>query len=232
MIDQLSIAVQLPCTVEPTRRSVVLDVQCSPAPGTAMIDNRVLGAVAIAFAGVLFGFATGRFSAWLVPPSGPASVSSAAKPSVPLAPTTVAKEADRRPPKPLESTSSIVIVDPPKAVDPGNVQKAAHTPAESKEAAVPDSPKPAPEVTSRALSPGESQGGPTRPDARVINAGSADRPEPQEQATANTGRDLRTLTASPDALEACRRKFRSFDPTDGTYKPYGQDTRIPCPHLR
>jgi hypothetical protein len=197
-----------------------------------MIDNRVLGAVAIAFAGVLFGFATGRFSAWLVPPSGPASVSSAAKPSVPLHPTTVAKEADRRPPKPPESTSSIVVLDPPKAADPGNVQKAVHSPAEAKEAATPDTSKLGPEVTSRALSPGEAQGRPARPDARVINPGSADRPEPPEQATAGAARDLRTLAASPDALEACRRKFRSFDPSDGTYKPYGQDTRIPCPHLR
>jgi hypothetical protein len=194
-----------------------------------MIDNRVLGAVAIAFAGVLFGFATGRFSAWLVPPSGPASVSAVAKPSVPLQPTTAAKQADR-PSKPPESTSSIVVLDRPKAAEPSNVQKAAHSPVEAKEAAASDTPKPAAEVTSRALSPGESRGGPSRPDARVINAGSADRPEPQEQAAGGT--DLRTLTANPDALEACRRKFRSFDPTDGTSKPYGQDTRIPCPHLR
>jgi hypothetical protein len=149
---------------------------------------------------------------------------------VPLAPITVAKEVVR-PSKPPETTSSIAVLERRKAAEPGNVQKAAHSPAESKEAAASDTPKPAPEVTSRALSPGDSQGGPARPDARVINAGSADRPEPQEQATASTSHDLRTLTASPDALEACRRKFRSFDPTDGTYKPYGQDTRIPCPHL-
>jgi hypothetical protein len=200
-----------------------------------MIDNRVLGAVAIAFAGVLFGFATGRLSAWLVPPSGPASVSATAKPSVPLVPTTVPKQADR-PSKPPDSTSSIVVLDGPKATDPGNVQKAA-SPAEPKPTAAPDTARLAPDVTSRALSPGESQGGPARPDARVINQGSADRPEQEDQPNRSTrvsdGRegDLRMLTASPDAYEACRRKYRSFDPSDGTYKPYGQDTRIPCPHL-
>ena len=77
-----------------------------------MIDNRILGAVAIAFAGAVFGFATGRMSAWLVPPSGPASVSATAKPAVPVLPTAVARQADR-PSKPLESTSSItgVVLD-------------------------------------------------------------------------------------------------------------------------
>jgi BA14K-like protein len=222
--------VQLPLAVEPTRRSVVLDVQRSPAPGTAMIDNRILGAVAIAFAGAVFGFATGRFSAWLVPPSGPASLSSTAKPSVPVAPTAVAKQADR-PSKPLESTSSItgVVLDVQKAADRAHLPKPADLPAEPKQAAAPDVAKIEPQVTSRALSPGESPGDASRQDARVINAGSADRPEPQEQIA---GGDLRTLTASPDALELCRRKFRSFDPADGTYKPFGQDTRVPCPHLR
>ena len=194
-----------------------------------MIDNRVLGAIAIAFAGAVFGFATGRFSAWLVPPSGLA-VSSTAKPSLPVLPTTVAKQADR-PSKPLASTSSItgVVLDRPKAPDSANLPKPAVSPIEPMEAAVPDDTKLAPQVTSRALSPGESPGDASRHDARVINPGSADRPEPQEQVA---GGDVRTLTASPDALELCRRKFRSFDPADGTYKPFGQDTRVPCPHLR
>ena len=100
-----------------------------------MIDNRVLGAVAIAFAGAVFGFATGRFSAWLVPPSGLASVSSTAKPSVPVLPTTVAKQVDR-PSKPLESTSSItgVVLDRPKAADSANLPKPADAPTEPKEA--------------------------------------------------------------------------------------------------
>lgn len=196
-----------------------------------MIDNRILGAMAIAFAGAVFGFATGRFSAWLVPPSGLASVSSTAKPSVPVLPTAVAKQADR-PSKPLESTSSItgIVLDRPKAPDSANLQKPAVSPTEPKEATAPDNAKLAPQVTSRALSPGEAPGDDaSRQDARVINPGSADRPEPQEQAA---GGDARTLTASPDALELCRRKFRSFDPADGTYKPFGQDTRVPCPHLR
>jgi hypothetical protein len=142
----------------------------------------------------------------------------------------VAKQADR-PARPPESTSSIVVLDRPKVADPGNVQTTSRFPAEPKPTGAPDTAKLAPDVTSRALSPGESQGGPARPDARVINQGSADRPEPQEQATGRAGGDLRMLTASPDAFEACRRKYRSFDPSDGTYKPYGQDTRVPCPHL-
>jgi hypothetical protein len=219
----------MPYSVEPTRRSVVLDVQQSTAPGTAMIDNRVLGAVAIAFSGTVFGFATGRFSAWLVPPSGPAAVSSTAKPSVPVLTATAAKQADR-PSKPLESASSItgVVLDGRKAPDSANPQKPVDRPAESTEATAPESTQLAPHVTSRALSPGESPADASRPDARVINPGSADRPEPQEQAA---GGDLRTLTASPDALELCRRKFRSFDAVDGTYKPFGQDTRAPCPYL-
>jgi hypothetical protein len=219
----------MPYLVEPTRRSVVLDVQQSTAPGTAMIDNRVLGAIAIAFAGTVFGFATGRFSAWLVPPSGPAAMSSTAKPSVPLLPTTVAKQADR-PSKPLESTSSItsIVLDGRKAPDNANLQKPVDRPAEPTEATAPENAKLAPQVTSRALSPGESPGDSSRQDARVINPGSADRPELQEQAA---GGDMRMLTASPDALELCRRKFRSFDAADGTYRPFGQDTRAPCPYL-
>jgi BA14K-like protein len=196
-----------------------------------MTDNRILGAIAIAFAGAVFGFASGRFSAWLVPPSGLASVSSIAKPSVPVLPTALAKQADR-PSEPLASTSSVtgMVLDHPKAPDSPNLQRPADRPAEPKEATAPDSVKVAPQVTSRALSPGEVPvDDASRQDARVLNPGSADRPEPQEQVA---GGDLRTLTASPDALELCRRKFRSFDPTDGTYKPFGQDTRVPCPHLR
>ena len=194
-----------------------------------MIDNRVLGAVAIAFAGTVFGFASGRFSAWLVPPSGPATVSSTAKPSVPVLPTTATKQADR-PAKPVDSTSSItaIVQDGRKAPDSANPQKPVDRPAEQTEATAPESTKLAPHVTSRALSPGESPADASRPDARVINPGSADRPEPQEQAA---GGDLRMLAASPDALELCRRKFRSFDAVDGTYKPFGQDTRAPCPYL-
>jgi hypothetical protein len=194
-----------------------------------MIDNRVLGAVAIAFAGAVFGFAIGRFSAWLVPPSGVASVSSTAKPSLPVLPTAAAKPADR-PSKPLESTSSItgIVLDRPKAPDSASLRKPNDRPVEAKEAALPEDTKLAPQVTSRALSPGEAPGDAGRQDARVINAGSADRPEPPGQAA---GGDAHTLTASPDALELCRRKFRSFDPADGTYKPFGQDTRVPCPHL-
>jgi hypothetical protein len=193
-----------------------------------MIDNRVLGAMAIAFAGAVFGFATGRLSAWLVPPSGLESVSATAKPSVPLQPTTVARQADR-PSKPLESTSSItgVVLDSPKAPASTTVQKPVELPAEPKETAATDSAKLAPQVTSRALSPGEAPDA-SRQDARVINRGSADWPEPQEQAAAD---DPRTLTPSPDAVDACRRKFRSFDPADGTYKPFGQDARVPCPYL-
>jgi hypothetical protein len=229
IIDQQTTDVQLPSSVEPTRCSVVLDVQQSTAPGTAMIDNRVLGAVAIAFAGAVFGFATGRLSAWLIPPSGPAAVSSTAKPSVPVLPATVAKPADR-PSKPLESTSSItsVVVDRPKTAAGTDLQKPADVPAEPKQATAPEGAKIEPQVTSRALSPGESPIDASRHDAKVINAGSADKPEPQEQAAAA---DLRTITANPDGLEMCRRKFRSFDPADGTYKPFGQDTRVPCPYL-
>jgi hypothetical protein len=195
-----------------------------------MIDNRILGAIAIAFAGAVFGFASGRFSAWLVPPSCLASVSSIAKPSVPVLPTAVAKQA-KRPSKPLASTSSVtgMVLDRPKAPDSANLQKPADRPAEPKEATAPDSAKVAPQVTSRALSPGEAPGDDaSRQDARVINPGSADRAESHEQVA---GGDLRTLTASPDALELCRRKYRSFDPADGTYKPFGQDTRVPCPYL-
>lgn len=187
-----------------------------------MIDNRVLGAVAIAFAGAVFGFATGRLSAWLVPPSGPAEVSSTAKPSVPVLPAAVAKQAEQ-PSKPLETTSSIVL-DRPKAADSPSAPV-----TESSEATAPDDAKLEPQATSRALSPGDSPVEANRLDATVINQGSADRPQAQEQAA---GSDLRQLTASPDALEACRRKFRSFDPADGTYQPFGQDTRVPCPYLR
>jgi hypothetical protein len=194
-----------------------------------MIDNRLLGAVAIAFAGAVFGFATGRMSAWLVPPSGSASVSATAKPSVPVLPTAVAKPSDR-PAKPLDSTSSItgVVLDRPKAPAGAGLQKPAEPPAESRQVAAPEGAKVEPQVTSRALSPGEAPVDASRPDARVINQGSADKPEPQEPTAAG---DLRTLTTSPDALDLCRRKFRSFDPADGTYKPFGQDTRVPCPHL-
>jgi hypothetical protein len=33
------------------------------------------------------------------------------------------------------------------------------------------------------------------------------------------------------AMERCARKYRSFDPADGTYKPFGQDIRVKCRYL-
>ena len=195
-----------------------------------MIDNRLLGAVAIAFAGAVFGFATGRFSAWLVPLCGVESASATAKPSVPLQPTTVAKEATR-PSPPLESTSSItaVVLDSPKAPTSASAQKPAEASAEAKGAVAPAGATIEPQMIARALNPDEPPGDASRSDTRVINAGSADRLQAQE--AASTGGDPRSLTAGPDAQEACRRKFRSFDPTDGTYKPFGQDVRVPCPYI-
>jgi hypothetical protein len=195
-----------------------------------MIDNRVLGAVAIAFAGAVFGFATGRLSAWLVPPSGgPATVSSTAKPSVPVLPATVAKPADR-PSKPLERTSSITGVAPdrPKAPAATEAPKPAEPAAEPKQAAAADSARIEPQVTSRALSPGEAPADASRQDARVINAGSADKPQAPEQAASA---EVHPIATSPDGVEMCRAKFRSFNPADGTYKPFGQDARVPCPYL-
>ena len=107
-----------------------------------MIDNRMLGALAIALAGVLFGFATGRFSAWLVPPSGPASVSSTAKPSVPLQPAAAQKHADSLSKHPL-STSSIadIALDRSKSADSAAAQKPAGSPAEPRQAGAPDDAK-------------------------------------------------------------------------------------------
>jgi hypothetical protein len=36
----------------------------------------------------------------------------------------------------------------------------------------------------------------------------------------------------PDRWERCEAEFRSFDPSDGTYQPYGGGPRELCPYLR
>ena len=190
-----------------------------------MIDNRIFGAMAIALAGILFGFTTGRLSVWLVPPAGMASVGSTAKPSVPLKSAAAAKQP--------ASTSA----DSAAAADH------ATKPAEPTQAEASAASKPTPgSVTSRALSPGEPQGGTgwTDADTKVINPGSAQTPSRQDERLAASGPSARVsegpgdelrTRASYEGMERCRQKYRSFDPSDGTYKPYGQDMRVPCPHL-
>jgi hypothetical protein len=196
--------------------------------GNSMIDHRILGAMPIALAGILFGFTTGRLSAWLVPPAGMASVGSTAKPSVPLKSAATAKLPATTPPddqtaKPTPSDTAATSAEPTRA----------EAPATSK-------PTPG-SVTSRALSPGEPQGaGRTDADAKLINPGSTQTSDRQEERltasglsarfSEGPGDELRTR-ASYEGMERCRQKYRSFDPSDGTYKPYGQDTRVPCPHL-
>jgi hypothetical protein len=201
--------------------------------GNSMIDNRILGAMAIALAGILFGFTTGRLSAWLVPPAGMASVGSTAKPSVPLQSAATAKQPATTPP---DGAAALDQASKPTPAD------AAATSAEPTRAEASATSKPTPgSITSRALSPGEPQGtGWTDADTKLINPGStqtSDRPEERLTASGLSARfsegpgdELRTR-ASYEGMERCRQKYRSFDPSDGTYKPYGQDTRVPCPHL-
>jgi BA14K-like protein len=203
-------------------------------PGNSMIDNRILGAMAIAMAGILFGFTTGRLSAWLVPPTGMASVGSTAKPSVPLKSAAAAKQPT--------STPRDGAAAPDQAAKPTPAD-AAGTSAEPTQVEASVAAKPTPgNVTSRALSPGEPQGGTGWADAdtKLINPGSIPSSDRQQERVTTSApsvrfsegpRDELRTRASYEGMERCRQKYRSFDPSDGTYKPYGQDTRVPCPHL-
>ncbi len=200
-----------------------------------MIDKRIFGAMAIALAGILFGFTTGRLSAWLVPPAGMASVGSTAKPSVPLKSTAAAA-------KQPASTPAGGAAAADHAAKPTRADGAA-TAAEPTQAQASAAGKPTPgSVASRALSPGEPKVGTgwTDADTKLINPGSTQASDRQDERRTASGPSARSSEAPSDelrtqgsyeGLERCRQKYRSFDPIDGTYKPYGQDTRVPCPHL-
>lgn len=158
------------------------------------LQNRAPGAIGIACVAALFGFATGRLSAWLVPAGTPvaAQYGSQSKPSIPLRPTGLPKQATT-------------------ATTDTGLQKAAVATAG---------------VTSRALSPAEETK--PEPELTVINPG-GERQRWKGQPPATT---VSATGEADEGMERCRAKYRSFDPIDGTYKPYGQDTRVRCPHLR
>jgi hypothetical protein len=192
-------------------------------------DNRALGAVAIAFAGVLLGFATGRLSAWVVPPAGMLVVTSSgstSKPAIPLEPANTAKSA------PSGATGTAEARSNADAEERQSTSADAKPQVEAADKAAPS------KAISRALSPAEPEAqvgtGSADRDMTVINAGGPpkqERPAPP-RVSEDSDSNSRALTTGSDGLERCRRKYRSFDPSDGTYKPYGQDTRVPCPYLR
>jgi BA14K-like protein len=202
--------------------------------------NRVLGAVAIAFAGVLLGFAAGRLSAWVVPPAGmqvATSSGATSKPAIPLEPAHTPKSTPSRPENapPGATGTAEASPKPPSSADAREGQSTSADAKPQVEATDKVAPS---KAISRALSPAEPEArvgtGPADRDVTVIIPGGPpkqERPAPT-RVSEDSGSESRAIATSSDSLERCRRKYRSFDPVDGTYKPYGQDVRVPCPHLR
>ena len=194
-------------------------------------DARTVGALAIAVAGLVVGFSTGRLSAWLVPiPTHTVSTGPNAKPPIPLDTAATIKAPGSEAPG---SGDAAKMADPGKTTDPGTPQAETKTQANS-QTQINDQAQ-AETVGSRALGAEEPAGEIAAGGEKVtlINPNARD-----DRTTASKRLPVERLAAErpldddQSALARCAQKYRSFDAADGTYQPFGQNERVRCPHLR
>jgi hypothetical protein len=73
---------------------------------------------------------------------------------------------------------------------------------------------------------------PLGPNAAASFAPWASKWAPPEEKVVDQPDSDRTFISDPIALERCAARYRSFDPSDGTYQPNGREGRVLCRLLR
>ena len=190
-----------------------------------VVRLRTRAALAMVVASLTVGFLGGRASVWLVPFDGrssagvvsqSAAVGPETKPAPPptgdrsgqAGPSTTSPSADEAP-RPSE--------DAPRnpTMGPASVDTA-RSPQTAGRAATPEAKKTRQGVT--LINPGSAEAGRDAQDRGASRRESA--------AAAAPG------NPTPAGSEECARRFSSFQPSDGTYQPYGGGRRERCPLLR
>ena len=212
---------------------------------------RTRAALAMVVASLTVGFLVGRASEWLVPFDGRSSAD-IVKQSAAVGPET---RPAPPPPRPSDSKASEPPRPPtgqaePKAPDraPTGEQSGQARPSTTSSGAdeaprpsedAPRNPTKGPASVDTARSPEAatpaSEAKSTRQGVTLINPGSADAgrgapdrgPSRRESAAAAAPGN-----PTPAGSDECARRFSSFQPSDGTYQPYGGGPRALCPLLR
>ncbi len=181
---------------------------------------RVFAAVALVAAGWVFGFFSGRLSAWVFPVADPDVVALKAtlehSATQRAAPTALAPS-DRPTSRAGEEERPTLALSPPP--DAGRDQQAQAL-SDKKNEAVPAPPRVAEEPETSNEEP--------QPKTVLVNPDwRASAPAPKEPDP------VRMLSRDDNGRTAeCARRYLSFRASDGTYQPFGRASRELCPLLR
>jgi BA14K-like protein len=211
---------------------------------------RTRAALAMVVASLTVGFLVGRASVWLVPFDGRSSAgvvrqTAAVGPETRPAPPP-ARPSDSKASEPSRPPTGQAELKAPGLAPTGD-QVGPSTPSPSAdEAAKPSEDAPrnptkgpppvdtarSPETAERAAIPESKK---TRQGVTLINPGSADAGRDAQERGASRRESAAAAAPgnpTPAGSEECARRFSSFQPSDGTYQPYGGGPRARCPLLR
>lgn len=179
-------------------------------------NTRIIAAIALIAAGWAVGFLSGRMSAWVFPVTNPDLA--ALKASMERAPPQTAHDAkasaDVRARPTGEKERPTLALSPSAQADERNSQQ----PGTAKN-----------EVSQPPAGKTEEPEAKTQPSPReavLVN------PEWTARAIAEPAPRAERDRTDDAGIAECERRYSSFRASDGTYQPYGRNSRVMCPHLR
>lgn len=188
-------------------------------------STRVIAAIALIVAGWVFGFFSGRMSAWVFPVANPdlvaikASLKPAHQPAVTPEVTRPQAEEKERPSLALSPAATQPEQSSLKAPETPDQARANAPPiaSEKPEAIAKPSPRGAVLVNPEWTAPSVAETVPHRADPP-----SAETESPRAERN----------RATEAGMAECERRYSSFRASDGTYQPYDRNSRVLCPFLR
>jgi hypothetical protein len=180
------------------------------------LNTRVIAAITLIAAGWAVGFFSGRMSAWIFPVANPdlVALKSALEHPAPIPATSTRSPSDVTPaPADEKERPSLALSPAPAPADQDSAERA-------DTAKTPSPPARAPEQA-------EPQRKPPQREAVLVNPEWTATPRMEPEANP-VGRNR---VDDADIAE-CERRYSSFRASDGTYQPYGRNSRILCPFLR
>jgi hypothetical protein len=182
------------------------------------LNTRVIAAITLIAAGWAVGFFSGRMSAWVFPVANPdlAALKSALEHPAPKPPIGARSPSDATPaPAAEKERPSLALSPAPAPADQDGAERA-------DTAKTPSPPAKAPEQA-------EPQKKPPQREAVLVNPEWTATPRREREPEADPVERNRVNDAD---IAECERRYSSFRASDGTYQPYGRNSRVLCPFLR
>jgi hypothetical protein len=178
-------------------------------------STRVVAAIALFAAGWVLGVFAGRMSAWVFPVANPdlAALKASLEKSSPHARTVPNVPPSTPEPRPEEKNRPTLALSPPAS----ETEQPAPTQMGPTTKELPSSSPQIVEETDTKKSPREA-------DPEAITS----RPSPEELEVKRSAR----YQTNRGGIAECERRYSSFRASDGTYQPFGRNSRELCPHLR